>query len=295
MSSRGVRSHDIVQDTLQNRVKVEWPFNKNNELGPCPQKDTILENVRNITSKDLKKFREDVNGLVIQTMETTSPMILRWGGWVVAVFVMIIGVVCLGVEEFAVGTVVLILGFLFAGLALWYRNQLIQRAWKKIGQGLVTLFKDLASRIPGVSCEFHVKGTHKLNRKDRRKKSKKKKGSQAERNMFSERYIVLYLPGDASHFHQYSNDKRSVTQILKADSAAVKERHDYLDDEPLILPYWWSMKTDTKTGKPYFINNLKHETTWNAPTAEQIEMEREELEEILAPPRSDSESESESD
>jgi len=277
----------FVQDTYANRVKLEWPFNKNDELGPVPHKKRILKAVTNIKSSDFKKFQEDVNDLVHITMKQTSPMHLRFGGFVIAVLLAILGVVCLSLEEFAVGTVVVILAVMVAGMGFWYRSQLVDRAWKKIGQGLTGVFKDFASRIPGISCEFHVKGTHTLNRKHRN--DKKKKGDRA---VFFDRYIILYLPGDAKHFHEYTEDRRTTTQIVKGNSTAVNERHDYVDDAPLILPYWWAMKKDPKTGKKYFINNLKHETSWDPPTTEQIAMEREELGEILSPPADDSDEES---
>jgi len=284
--SRAQRSANVIQDNFANRVKVEWPFNKENQLGPLPHKKKILEALSNIKDKDFKQFRNKTNDLVERIMDQTSPMHLRMGGFVIAVLLAILGVICMSLGEVAVGIVVVILAGMFAGMGFWYRGQLVIRAWKKIGQGLNSeIFKDFATKHAGVSCEFHVKGTHTLNRKARRKSKGKK-----QRNVFFERYIVLYLPGDASHFHEYTEDKRSVTQILKGDSAAIKERHDYIDDEPLILPYWWAVKK-TADGKQYFINNLKHETSWNPPTAEQIEMEREELGEILAPPE-DSDSES---
>lgn len=284
--SRAQRSVNLIQDNFQNRVKVEWPFDKNDELGPLPHKKKILKALTNIKNNDFKAFREKVNDLVATTMKESSPWILRFGGFIVAIVLAILGVVCLGLEYYVVGTVVVILAGMFAGMGFWYRGQLVNRAWKKIGTGLVGIFKDFASKHAGISCEFHVKGTHTLNRKARKQKKGKK-----QRNIFFERYIVLYLPGDASHFHEYAEDKRSVTQILKNDSAAIKERHDYIDDEPLVLPYWWAVKKDPKTGNKYFINNLKHETRWDPPSAAQIDQERMELKEILAPP-DDSDSES---
>lgn len=295
----------IVQDNVLNRVKVYWPFNTNDELAECPHKDKVLNAVTNITAKDLTRFKDNVNTLAFTTMQINSPLCLRIGGFVVAIFVMIIGAICLSQKEVVVGALLVILGICFAVLGFWYRGRLIDRSWKKIGQGLVPEFKRMAKATPGISCEFHVQGSHRLNAQipTRKKKRRKKKGlgdtidhTEVEEYMqnqaLTHRYIILYLPGDASHFHDYVEDRRSVTQIVKGDSAAIQERVDYVDDTPLVLPYWWSMKKSPEDGRPYFINNLKHKTFWNPPTLAQIEMEREELEEVLAPPKADEEEDS---
>jgi len=271
--------------------KVHWPIGKNDQLEKCPHMDKITES-SNLTKDALSLFRSKVNDLILTQLTTTAPMHLRYGGFVVAVLVMIIGVVCLSQEEYAVGAVVVLLGFCFVVLGFWYRGRLIHQAWKKIGQALSKEFKKMGDKYPGISYEFHVQGHHRLNKIETvRKKKKKKKHPDADaRQQFFDRYIIIYLPGDASHFHDFVEDKRSVAAILKGDSGAVKERQDIVGGDPLILPYWWSIN-QTEDGRTYYINNLKHLTQWEPPRQAQVEQEKAELNEILAPPQeSDTES-----
>merc|ERR1740123_398372 len=223
----------------------------------------------------------------------TAPMHLRFGGFAVALLVMIIGVVCLSQEEYAVGAVVVLIGFCFVIGGFWYRGRLIHRGWKKVGQGLAKEFKKMGDKYAGISYEFHVQGHHKLNKiggERKKKKKKKNKGAHADsgdaRQQFFERYIIIYLPGDASNFHDFVEDKRSVAAILKGDSQQVDERKDIVGGDPLILPYWWAVGK-TAEGKAYYINNLKHTTQWDPPLQSQIEMEKAELNEVLAPPEND--------
>merc|ERR1719317_1613292 len=142
-------------------------------------------------------------------------MHLRYGGFVVAVLVMIIGVVCLSGEEYAVGAVVVLLGFCFVVHGFWYRGRLIHQAWKKIGQALSKEFKKMGDKYPGISYEFHVQGHHRLNkigneRKKKKKKKKKHPDADARQQFFEDiplkskmflhalksfRYIIIYLPG----------------------------------------------------------------------------------------------------
>lgn len=259
--------------------KVHWPI-ENNELVECKHTDKI---VPLISEKGLKEFRDAVNQHIIVTLETTSPMYLRFGGQVLALIVVILGVICMAEDEVVTGAVLALLGVCLGVMGFWYRGQLIDRAWKKIGQALAAEFKQMGSQWPGVSYEFHVQGMHRT--KDERKE---------RRTVFYERYIIIYLPGDASNFHTYVEDKRSVAAIVKSDSRAVEERQDIIDDNPLTLPYWWATGK-TPDGKTYFINNLKHRTQWNPPTMDQIEMEKAELNEVLAPPGNDNEDDYETD
>lgn len=272
--------------------KVHWPINKDDQLDTCPHIDKITGG-SNLTEKALKNFQNRVNDIIYTTLQTTAPWHLKYGGFIVAVLVMIIGVICLSSGEFAVGAVVVLIGFCLVAGGFWYRQTLIGRGWKKIGQALAKEFKAMGDKFPGISYEFHVQGHHKLNKIGNERKKKKKKGKHSEndaRQQFFERYVIIYLPGDASNFHDFVEDKRSVAKILSADSAAVTERQDIVGGDPLVLPYWWSMgKTDD--GKVYYINNLKHKTQWNPPTQAVVDQEKLELAEILAPPReSDSES-----
>jgi len=280
--------------------KVHWPINTHDQLEPCPSLEKITEG-SSLTEEALENFRTRVNDLILTTLMKTAPAHLRYGGFLVAVLVMIIGVVCLSQEEYAVGTVVVLIGFCFVVGGFWYRGRLIHRGWKKIGQGLSKEFKKMGDKYAGISYEFHVQGHHKLNKigneRKRKKKKKKDKGHHADtgdaRQQFFERYIIIYLPGDASHFHDFVEDKRSVAAILKGDSAAVHERQDIVGGDPLVLPYWWSIGK-TEDGRTYYINNLKHKTQWQPPMQAQVEQEKAELNEILAPPV-DSDEESTSD
>merc|ERR1719150_251102 len=130
-----------------------------------------------LTEKALNRFRDKVNDTISTTLQTTSPWHLRYGGFIIAVLVMIIGVVCLSQEEYAVGAVVVLIGFCFSAGGFWYRQTLIERGWKKIGQSLAKEFKAMGDKYPGISYEFHVQGHHKLNKigNERKKKKKKKK------------------------------------------------------------------------------------------------------------------------
>eukprot|EP00492_Amphilonche_elongata_P004753 TRINITY_DN5118_c0_g1_i1.p1 TRINITY_DN5118_c0_g1~~TRINITY_DN5118_c0_g1_i1.p1 ORF type:complete len:89 (-),score=14.35 TRINITY_DN5118_c0_g1_i1:29-295(-) len=85
-------------------------------------------------------------------------MHLRYGGFVVAVLVMIIGVVCLSQEEYAVGAVVVLLGFLLR--CSWFLvsgpidSPSMEEDRTIFGKG----FKKMGDKYPGISYEFHVQG-----------------------------------------------------------------------------------------------------------------------------------------
>lgn len=256
--------------------KVIWPLDSKTELLPqCPQEKKIPENV--ISKDGLQKFQVEVNECIEFTKKTTAPQRLQWGGQVVALIIVIIGVVCLTQDDYiVVGVALMILGFLFSLVAFWYRQQLLNKSWKRIGLGLNPIFKQMSDEYPGVSYEFHVQGIHTR---------KNHKGKVERSTVRFHRYLVLYLPGDQSHYHDYVEDRRSVAEIVHGDSKAKKQETDIVGEE-LTLPYWWATGK-TRDGKTYYINNLKHRTQWNPPTQDQIEIEREELNEVLAPPNAD--------
>lgn len=254
--------------------KIIWPL-LNENLPRCPQEEKIPENV--IPPKGIRKFQEDVNSCIAVTRLTTAPKHLQWGGQIIALIIVIIGVVCCTEDSYlVVGVALIVLGFLFSVVSFWYRQQLINKSWKRIGLELNHIFKQMSDDYPGVSYEFHVQGIHTR---------KNHKGKEERSTMRFHRYLVLYLPGDQSHYHDYVEDKRSVADIVHGDSKAKKQETDIVGEE-LVLPYWWATGK-TRDGKTYYINNLKHRTQWNPPTQEQIEMEREELNEVLAPPGGD--------
>lgn len=256
--------------------KVIWPLDPAKELLPlCPQEDRIPENV--ISKSGLRKFQSEVNSTIEVTKLTTAPRHLQWGGQFIALVIIIIGVVCATQDNYTViGIALIVLGFLFGLVAFWYRQQLLNKSWKRIGLALNPIFKQMSDDFPGVSYEFHVQGIHTR---------KNHKGKTERSTMRFHRYLVLYLPGDQSHYHEYVEDKRSVGDIVHGDSKATKQETDIVGEE-LVLPYWWATGK-TRDGKTYYINNLKHRTQWKPPTTNQIETEREELNEVLAPPNAD--------
>jgi len=176
--------------------KVHWPINRNDQLDACPHMEKVVKG-SSLTEKALNRFRDKVNDTISTTLQTTSPWHLRYGGFIIAVLVMIIGVVCLSQEEFAVGAVVVLIGFCFAAGGFWYRQRMIDRAWKKIGQALAKIFKEMGEEYAGISYEFHVQGHHKLNKignERKRKKKEEEKASRCRRAAAIFRALYYHLP-----------------------------------------------------------------------------------------------------
>lgn len=258
--------------------KVQWPIH-DRQLDDCPYQSKF-ESI--ISKEQLKEFRDHINSKITVTFSTIAPLKLQWGGQVIALLVMILGAVCVSDQpnelDDVVGSALLLLGFFIAFLAFWYRGQLIKRSWKKVGQYLHEYFKEFGHNTPGVSYEFHVQGHH-----SRKHFTKRGLGKEERSTVWYERYIVIYLPGDQGHYHDFREDDRTVNQIIAADSQAVDTNMPIINDAHITLPYWWSVAHD-RNGKQYYINNLKHRTQWNPPTQDQLETEAQELEEVLAPP-----------
>jgi len=254
--------------------KVQWPIT-DKRLGDCPYQEKF-ESI--ITKEQLREFKDHVNSQIGYTFKTIAPMKLQWGGQALALLICVLGTITVTSTDPVVGCVLFFLGLIIAGVSFWYRGQLLKRSWKKIGQHLHDYFKEFGQSTPGVSYEFHVQGHH-----SRKRLSKKGKAEEEHSTVWYERYIVIYLPGDQSHYHDFREDKRTVDQIIAADSQAVHTKTRYVSDKKITLPYWWSVAHD-RNGKVYYINNLKHRTQWNAPTQLQLEKEQLELGEILAPP-----------
>lgn len=261
--------------------KVHWPIH-DKHLDECPHQEKF-ESM--ITREKLAEFQSEVNKNIAITFQTIAPFKLQYGGAVVALIVMILGAVAVTKADAVVGTVLFILGLFVAAVSFWYRQQLMNRAWKKVGQYLHDYFKEFGEDTPGVSYEFHVQGHHSKKRaKHRNQKGKKGKKDKQERStVWYERYIVIYLPGDQGHYHDFVDDKRTANEIVAADSRAVETYNPIINESKIVLPYWWAT-AKTREGQIYYINNLKHRTQWSPPTYEQIEMEKAELQEILAPP-----------
>jgi len=258
--------------------KVHWPIH-DKQLGDCPYQEKFHSMV---SPEKLDEFKDEVNKNIAVTFQTIAPYKLQFGGGVIALIVMILGAIAVTEADAVVGSVLFLLGLFVAGLSFWYRQQLLNRAWKKVGQYLHEYFKEFGEDTPGVSYEFHVQGHH--SRKRAKSKKKQKKGKKEERStVWYERYIVIYLPGDQGHYHDFVEDKRTVEQIIAADSKTVETYNPVINESNIILPYWWATAKN-REGQIYYINNLKHRTQWSPPTYEQIEMEKGELQEIMAPP-----------
>lgn len=254
--------------------KVHWPIH-DRELDDCP----FQEKFESMISKaQLREFKQNVNDKIRLTFQTIAPYKLQFGGHIVALIVMILGAIAVTEADAVVGSVLFVLGVFISAMSFWYRGQLLKRSWKKVGQYLHDYFKEFGKNTPGVSYEFHVQGHH-----SRKRKNKKGQKQEERSTVWYERYIVIYLPGDQGHYHDFVEDKRPVAEILAADSKPIETYAPVIDDKKLTLPYWWSVAHD-RDGKIYYINNLKHRTQWSPPTFEQMEIERQELEEILAPP-----------
>jgi len=256
--------------------KVRWGI-KDGQLDKKPKLKAIYSL---IPKDDLVEFEQHINMVMSSTQRRVAPRYLQFSGGFVALLIMILGAVAITQDEAVVGIVLFILGLLFGGLGFWYRDQLIRRGWKKIAQEFKIYFKELRSKYPGVGFEFHEQGHHT-------RKTKNKKGKTVKEQSMSiwySRYIVIYLPGDQSLWmDKYTEDKRSADKIVAGDSKPLQTHKEHLDEEPVVLPYWWAL-AKTRDGKVYYINNLKQMTQWSPPTLDQIETEKEELHEILAPP-----------
>jgi len=261
--------------------KVHWPIH-DRQLEDCPYQEKFTSM---ISSDQLADFKDNVNSNITITFQTIAPYKLQFGGHVVALIIMILGAVAVTKADPVVGSVLFLLGLFVAGLSFWYRQQLLNRAWKKVGQYLHEYFKKFGEDTPGVSYEFHVQGHH--SRKRHKQKNKKGKKNKEERStVWYERYIVIYLPGDQGHYHDFVDDGRTIEQILDANSKTVESYNPVVNESNIVLPYWWATAR-TREGQVYYINNLKHRTQWSPPTFEQIQMEEAELKEIMAPPGMD--------
>jgi len=267
--------------------KVHWPIN-DRHLDECPFQEKFTSM---IPPEKLTEFKDEVNKNIEITFQTIAPYKLQFGGHIIALIVMILGAVAITEADAVVGSVLILLGLCVAGLSFWYRQQLLNRAWKKVGQYLHEYFKEFGEDTPGVSYEFHVQGHHSRKRaKKKDKKGKKGKKAKEERStVWYERYIVIYLPGDQGHYHSFVDDKRTADEIVAANSKIVETYNPIINESNITLPYWWAT-AKTREGQLYYINNLKHRTQWSPPTYEQIEMEKAELEEIMAPPGMDDDS-----
>jgi len=255
--------------------KVRWGIKEGKLVDKLPK----LKNLKNLISDSgLKEFQRHVNQIIANTHKRVAPLYLQFSGGFVALLIMILGAIAVSQDAAAAGVVLFLLGLLLGGAGFWYRDQLIRRGWKKIAQELKIYFKECRTRYPGAGFEFHQQGHHT---RTIRGKSNKKEQSMS---VWYSRYIVIYLPGDQSLWtDKYVEDNRTMKQILASNSKPVEMHKEFVDDEPVVLPYWWAM-AKARDGKVYYINNLKQMTQWSPPTLQQIEIEKAELHEVLAPP-----------
>jgi len=259
--------------------KVQWGIKD----GKLNEKLPKLKNLKNlIPDSGLKEFQSHVNHIICATQKRVAPFYLQFSGGFVALLIMILGAIAVSQDSAAAGVVLFILGLLLGGLGFWYRDQLIRRGWKKIAQELKIYFKECRTKYPGAGFEFHQQGHHSRTIRHGGKNKKNKK--EQSMSVWYTRYIVIYLPGDQSLWvDKYVEDNRNTKQILASGSKPVEAHKEFVNDEPVVLPYWWAM-AKARNGKVYYINNFKQTTQWSPPTLEQIEAEKEELHEILAPP-----------
>jgi len=260
--------------------KIVWPINSNDKkLERCPYPEKI---VPMISAQDLEKFETIVNVTIETNLENVAPWYLQFGGFIIAVIIMVLGMIAISFDSVITGVALLVMGVLIAFVSFWYRSQLIKRSWKHISTDLQAYFKKCSLKYPGVSFEFHTQGHHQTAVK--KKKGKKGKEEKERTSLWLERSIVLMLPGDQSLYHTFVDDKRTADEIVKGNTKPVDSFNAYVSDESVTLPFWWSIAKN-REGKVYYINNLKQRTQWHAPTMEEIGMEVACLQERLAPPK----------
>lgn len=242
-------------------------------------KETI---VPMISEEDLSKFETVVNQTIETNIAHVAPWYLQYGGFLIAVIIMCLGMIAISFESVITGASLLVMGVLIAFVSFWYRGQIIRRSWKHIASDLKQFFARCSKRYPGVSFEFHTQGHFQKIVKT--KKGRKGKEVKERSNLWIERSIVLMLPGDQSLYHSFVEDVRSADEIVKSDTKPIDGYKTYISDEPVTLPFWWSMAKN-RDGKVYYINNLKQTTQWHAPTMEEIGREQVGLKQVLAPPK----------
>lgn len=236
-------------------------------------------------------FEREVNDLIVETTARVAPYKLQFGGFILAALICIGATIVITVGEQPVGGLLLFaLGIIVLGGGFWYRDQLMQRKWKKIAQELSTYFKHQSAEHLGMQFEFHIRGHHSKKSKD---------GKKTERtSVWYERYLILTVP-----MEDYIAPARR--QSFRATTSAQEEfevgyskpeimDRKFKDEDPsgsAVLPYWWLTGKD-KEGRVYYINNFKKKTQWSPPTPEQVAEEMEQMNKVLPPPAYDPNSKS---
>jgi len=273
--------------------QVRWNIDEG-VLTRCPKKERNQLRKAGWTKADIDLFEREVNELITHTSSRVAPYKLQFGGFVVAALICIAATIVITVGKEALGGLLLFaLGIIVLGAGFWYRDQLIQRKWKKIAQEMSSYFKEKSLEKPGMQFEFHIRGHH-----TKKKKGKAGKEGQTERtSVWYERYIILTLPPEDLEDFYVPKSSRRASFVPKGQketnnpedfevgySQPERQERKFQDDgNAAVLPYWWLVGKD-KEGRVYYINNFQKKTQWNPPTPEQIAKEKERMNEILPPP-----------
>lgn len=273
--------------------QIRWDI-EDGLLVKCPKKAKTGLRKAGWSKNDIELFEREVNDLIEHTTGRVAPLKLQFGGFVIAALICIAATIVITVGEQALGGLLLFaLGIIVLGAGFWYRDQLIQRKWKKIAQELSCFFKEKSAENPGMQFEFHIRGHHSKKSKD---------GKTTERtSVWYERYIIMTLPSEdyvppskRASFRPMKqgggNQKYNAHESNNPEDFEVgysqPERQDRKfqdDDHVAVLPYWWLTGKD-KEGRVYYINNFKKQTQWNPPTPEQISEEKDQMNKVLPPP-----------
>jgi len=272
--------------------QIRWDIDEG-VLVHCPKKERNQLRKAGWSKNDIELFEREINDLIQHTSDRVAPYKLQFGGFVVAALICIAATIVITVGEQALGGLLLFaLGIIVLGAGFWYRDQLIQRKWKKIAQEMSTYFKEKSTEKPGMQFEFHIRGHH------HKKKKHGKKEHTDRTSVWYERYIILTLPPeDLEDFYVPPSKRASFRPADNKDtgkdttedfevgySQPKRQERKFQDDEnSAVLPYWWLVGKD-KEGRVYYINNFQKKTQWNPPTPEQIAEEKQRMNEILPPP-----------
>lgn len=273
--------------------QIRWDIEEE-KLVKCPKKAKHMLRKAGWAKNDIEIFERDVNDLIVETSNRVAPYKLQFGGFIVAALICIGATIVITVGEQPLGGLLLFaLGIIVLAAGFWYRDQLMQRKWKKIAQELSTFFKHQSVEHMGMQFEFHIRGHHSKKSKD---------GKKTERtSVWYERYLILTVPTE----DYVPPAKRQSFRPTRPVSANTNEEFEvgysqpqtmerkFQDEDPngSVLPYWWLTGKD-KEGRVYYINNFKKKTQWNPPTPEQVAEELDEMNKVLPPPAYDPNSKS---
>jgi len=276
-----------------NSDQIRWNIDEG-LLIKCPKKERNELRKAGWSKNDIELFEREVNDLIKHTSQRVAPYKLQFGGFIVAALICIAATIVITVGKQALGGLLLFaLGIIVLGAGFWYRDQLIQRKWKKIAQEMSSYFKEKSAEKPGMQFEFHIRGHH-----TKKKKSKGGKEKTERTSVWYERYIILTIPSEdyvapsrrASFRPMKGNQGYSSKESNNPEDFEVgysqpkRQERKFQDDEnAAVLPYWWLVGKD-KEGRVYYINNFHKKTQWSPPTPEQIAQEKDRMNEILPPP-----------